>query len=163
MKLEECLKQHRAYVIAEMSANHGGSLERALEIVEAAAGAGADCVKTQTYTADTITMDSDTEPFRIHGGLWDGYVLHDLYKEAYTPWEWMEPIREKCAACGVDFLSTPFDGTSVDLLEKMQVEAYKIASMELVDIPLIRRIAETGRPIILSTGMGTENKRIVAG
>lgn len=158
MKLEECLKQHRAYMIAEMSANHGGSLETAMKIVEAAAEAGADCLKTQTYTADTITMDSDAEAFQIHGGLWDGYNLHDLYKEAYTPWEWMAPIREKCEECGIDFLSTPFDFSSVDYLEKTGVNFYKIASMELVDLPLIRYVAKTGKPIIMSVGMGTEEE-----
>lgn len=158
MKLQECLNSHRAYMIAEMSANHAGSLDNALKIVEMAAQAGADCVKTQTYTADTITMDSDAEAFRIHGGLWDGYVLHDLYKEAYTPWEWMEPIKQKCIECGVDFLSTPFDTTSVDYLEKVGVEFYKIASMEMIDIPLIRYIAKTGKPIIMSVGMGSEEE-----
>ena len=158
MKLEECLKKHRAYMIAEMSANHAGKLENALKIVEAAAKAGADCVKTQTYTADTITIDSDAEAFRIHGGLWDGYILHDLYTEAYTPWEWMEPIKKKCEECGVDFLSTPFDTTSVDYLEKVGVDFYKIASMELVDIPLIKYVARTGKPIIMSVGMGNEEE-----
>lgn len=158
MKLAECLKNHRAYMIAEMSANHAGKLENALKIVEAAAKAGADCVKTQTYTADTITIDSDAEAFRIHGGLWDGYILHDLYREAYTPWEWMEPIKKKCEECGVDFLSTPFDTTSVDYLEKVGVDFYKIASMELVDIPLIKYVARTGKPIIMSVGMGNEEE-----
>ncbi|WP_408070029.1 pseudaminic acid synthase [Butyrivibrio sp. JL13D10] len=158
MKLKECLKNNRAYVIAEMSANHGGSLENALQIVEAAAKAGADCLKTQTYTADTITIDCDAEAFKIHGGLWDGYNLHDLYKEAYTPWEWMEPIKKKCEECGIDFLSTPFDTTSVDYLENIGEEFYKIASFELVDIPLIKYIAKTGKPIIMSTGMGSEEE-----
>ncbi len=158
MKLEKCLKENRAYMIAEMSANHGGSLENALKIVEAAAKAGADCLKTQTYTADTITIDCDAEAFKIHGGLWDGYNLHDLYKEAYTPWEWMEPIKKKCEECGIDFLSTPFDKTSVDYLENIGEEFYKIASFELVDIPLIKYIARTGKPIIMSTGMGSEEE-----
>ena len=159
MRLDECLKNGRAYIIAEMSANHGGSLENALEIVEAAAAAGADCLKTQTYTADTITIDCDGEAFKIHdGGLWDGYNLHDLYKEAYTPWEWMEPIKKKCEECGIDFLSTPFDTTSVDYLENIGEEFYKIASFELVDIPFIKYVAKTGKPIIMSTGMGTEEE-----
>ncbi|WP_044913835.1 pseudaminic acid synthase [Butyrivibrio sp. WCE2006] len=158
MKLDECLKNNRAYMIAEMSANHGGSLDNALKIVEEAAKAGADCLKTQTYTADTITIDCDAEAFKIHGGLWDGYNLHDLYKEAYTPWEWMEPIKKKCEECGIDFLSTPFDKTSVDYLENIGEEFYKIASFELVDIPLIKYIARTGKPIIMSTGMGSEEE-----
>ncbi|WP_026523379.1 MULTISPECIES: pseudaminic acid synthase [unclassified Butyrivibrio] len=158
MRLQECLDNHRAYMIAEMSANHGGSLENALAIVEAAAKAGADCLKTQTYTADTITIDCDAEAFKIHGGLWDGYNLHDLYKEAYTPWEWMEPIKKKCEELGIDFLSTPFDKTSVDYLENIGEEFYKIASFELVDIPLIKYIAATGKPIIMSCGMGSEEE-----
>ena len=158
MRLQECLEKNRAYMIAEMSANHGGSLENALAIVEAAARAGADCLKTQTYTADTITIDCDAEAFKIHGGLWDGYNLHDLYKEAYTPWEWMEPIKKKCEELGIDFLSTPFDKTSVDYLENIGEEFYKIASFELVDIPLIKYIAATGKPIIMSCGMGSEEE-----
>ncbi len=158
MRLQECLNKNRAYIIAEMSANHGGSLDTALKIVEAAAESGADCLKTQTYTADTITIDCDAEAFKIHGGLWDGYNLHDLYKEAYTPWEWMEPIKKKCEECGIDFLSTPFDTTSVDYLENIGEEFYKIASFELVDIPLIKYIAKTGKPIIMSTGMGSEEE-----
>ncbi len=158
MRLKESLQNHRAYMIAEMSANHGGSLENALKIVEAAANAGADCLKTQTYTADTITIDCDAEAFKIHGGLWDGYNLHDLYKEAYTPWEWMEPIKKKCEEVGIDFLSTPFDTTSVDYLENIGEEFYKIASFELVDIPLIKYIARTGKPIIMSTGMASEEE-----
>ncbi len=158
MRLKESLQNHRAYMIAEMSANHGGSLENALKIVEAAAKAGADCLKTQTYTADTITIDCDAEAFKIHGGLWDGYNLHDLYKEAYTPWEWMGPIKKKCEEVGIDFLSTPFDTTSVDYLENLGEEFYKIASFELVDIPLIKYIARTGKPIIMSTGMASEEE-----
>lgn len=155
MRLKECLDQGRAYIIAEMSANHGGSLEQALQIVDAAAETGADCLKTQTYTADTLTIDCHTEAFQIHGGLWDGYNLHDLYKEAYTPWEWMEPIMRRCEERGIDFLSTPFDNTSVDYLEGIGEEFYKIASFELTDIPLIRYIARTGKPIIMSTGMAS--------
>lgn len=155
MRLKECLDQGRAYIIAEMSANHGGELSQALQIVDAAAAAGADCLKTQTYTADTLTIDCHTEAFQIHGGLWDGYNLHDLYKEAYTPWEWMEPIKRRCEELGIDFLSTPFDNTSVDYLEGIGEEFYKIASFELTDIPLIRYIARTGKPIIMSTGMAS--------
>lgn len=143
------------YIIAEMSANHGGKLENALEIVRQAAKAGADCLKIQTYTADTITIDCDGEPFRIHGGLWDGYKLHDLYTDASTPWEWQARIKRECEACGMDFLSTPFDPTAVDFLEGIGCEAYKIASFELVDIPLIEYAAAKGKPMIISCGMGS--------
>lgn len=145
----------QAYVIAEMSANHGGKLENALEIVRQAAQAGADCVKIQTYTADTMTIDCDNEYFRIHGGLWDGYDLYHLYEYAGTPYEWQARIKEECEACGVDFLSTPFDKTAVDFLEGLNVGAYKIASYELVDIPLIEYTASKGKPMIISVGMGT--------
>lgn len=143
------------YVIAEMSANHGGSIDNALEIVRQAARAGADCVKIQTYTADTMTIDCDNEYFRISGGLWDGYKLYNLYTDAGTPWEWQERIKKECDACGVDFLSTPFDKTAVDFLAGLHVEAYKVASYELVDIPLIEYIASKGKPMIISVGMGT--------
>lgn len=154
-RLFEKIKKDEVYVIAEMSANHGGSLENALEIVRQSAKAGADCVKIQTYTADTITIDCDNEYFHIHGGLWDGYKLYDLYTDAGTPWEWQKRIKEECGKCGVDFLSTPFDDTAVDFLEDMQVEAYKIASFELVDIPLIEYTASKGKPMIISCGMGS--------
>lgn len=143
------------YVIAEMSANHAGKLENALAIVHKAKEIGADCLKIQTYTADTITLDCDNEYFQIHGGLWDGYNLHDLYSEAYTPWEWQPVIKRECDEIGIDFLSTPFDYTAVDFLEKMEVEAYKIASFELVDIPLIEYVAQKGKPVIISCGMGS--------
>ncbi|MFA9463318.1 MAG: pseudaminic acid synthase [Velocimicrobium sp.] len=143
------------YVIAEMSANHGGSLEHALEIVEQAKLAGADCLKIQTYTADTLTIPCDKIPFQIEGGLWDGYTFYDLYKEAYTPWEWQRTIKEKCEEVGIDFLSTPFDTTAVDFLEEMGVEFYKISSFELVDIPLITYIANCQKPMILSCGMAS--------
>ena len=116
-RLWDKLAANQVYVIAEMSANHAGKLENALEIVRQAAEAGADCVKIQTYTADTMTIDCDNEYFRIKGGLWDGYKLYDLYRDAGTPWEWQERIKEECEACGVDFLSTPFDRTAVDFLE----------------------------------------------
>ena len=138
------IANRQTYVIAEMSANHAGKLENALEIVRQAARAGADCVKIQTYTADTITI-----------GLWDGYKLYDLYRDAGTPWEWQERIKQECEACGVDFLSTPFDPTAVDFLEGIGCEAYKIASFELVDIPLIEYAASKGKPMILSCGMGS--------
>ena len=143
------------YVIAEMSANHGGSLENALEIVRQAASAGADCLKIQTYTADSITIDCDAEPFRIKGGLWDGYNLYELYKEAGTPYEWQAQIKAECERCGIDFLSTPFDNDAVDFLESIGVEAYKIASFEMVDIPLIEYTASKGKPMIISCGMGS--------
>ena len=154
-RLWEKLAANQVYVIAEMSANHAGKLENALEIVRQAAEAGADCVKIQTYTADTMTIDCDNEYFRIKGGLWDGYKLYDLYRDAGTPWEWQERIKEECEACGVDFLSTPFDRTAVDFLEGIGCEAYKIASFELVDIPLIEYAASKGKPMIISCGMGS--------
>lgn len=153
--LYEKINSGGIYVIAEMSANHGGSLENALLIVREAAKAGADCVKIQTYTADSITIDCDNEYFRIHGGLWDGYNLHDLYSEAGTPYEWHRAIMEECQKCGVDFLSTPFDPIAVDFLEEIGVEAYKIASFELNDIPLIEYAAAKGKPMIMSCGMAT--------
>lgn len=143
------------YVIAEMSANHAGSLEHALAIVRAAAEAGADCVKIQTYTADTMTIDCDSPPFRIQKGLWEGYTLYHLYKEAQTPWEWHAAIRNECTHVGLDFLSTPFDRTVVDFLEELGVGFYKIASFELVDIPLIEYTASMGKPMIVSCGMGS--------
>ena len=149
------IKSGQTYIIAEMSANHAGKLENALEIVRQAAAAGADCVKIQTYTSDTITIDCDNEYFQIHGGLWDGYKLYDLYKDAGTPWEWQGRIKQECEACGVDFLSTPFDPTAVDFLEGLGCEAYKIASFELVDIPLIEYAASKGKPMIISCGMGS--------
>lgn len=154
-RLWEKLAANQVYVIAEMSANHAGKLENALGIVRQAAKAGADCVKIQTYTADTMTIDCDNEYFRIKGGLWDGYKLYDLYQEAGTPWEWQERIKQECEKCGVDFLSTPFDRTAVDFLEGIGCEAYKIASFELVDIPLIEYAASKGKPMIISCGMGS--------
>ena len=144
------------YTIAEMSANHAGKLENALKLVHAAREMGADCLKIQTYTADTITLDCDAEDFMIHGGLWDGLRLYDLYQHAYTPWDWQPRIKEECEKAGIDFLSTPFDPTAVDFLEKMGCEAYKIASFELVDIPLIEYAAAKGKPMIISCGMGSQ-------
>ncbi len=155
MKLYDRIKAGQTYIIAEMSANHAGKLENALAIVHAAKKSGADCLKIQTYTADTITIPCNNKEFQIHGGLWDGYTLYDLYKDAYTPWEWQPIIQEECKKVGLDFLSTPFDKTAVDFLEGLGVELYKIASFELVDIPLIKYIASKGKPIILSTGMGS--------
>ncbi len=147
------IKKNEVYVIAEMSANHGGSLEKALEIVRQAAEAGADCLKIQTYTADSITINCDSEIFHIHGGLWDGYKLYDLYTVAETPYEWQARIKEECEKYGMDFLSTPFDKDAVDFLEGIGCEAFKIASFELVDIPLIEYAASRGKPMIISCGM----------
>ena len=155
MKLFEKINNNEVYIIAEMSANHGGKIENAFRIIEEAAKAGADCVKIQTYTADTLTINCTDDPYVIKGGLWDGYNFYQLYKEAYTPWEWQQKLKEKCEEVGVDFLSTPFDNTAVDFLEKLGVEFYKIASFELVDIPLIEYVASKGKPIVLSCGMGS--------
>ncbi len=143
----------RTYIIAEMSANHAGSLEWAKEIVHAASEAGADCIKIQTYTPDTMTIDCDKDYFRIRGGTWDGETLYQLYQKAYTPWEWQAEIKEEAEKVGLDFLSTPFDKSAVDFLEDLGVGSYKIASFELVDVPLLKYVASKGKPIILSTGM----------
>jgi pseudaminic acid synthase len=144
------------YVIAEMSANHGQSFAQAVKILEAAKQSGADAVKLQTYTPDTITINSDMEYFRVDGGtLWDGSRLYDLYKEAYTPWEWQPRLKKIANDLGLALFSTPFDPTAVDFLEEMEVPAYKIASFEVVDLPLIRSIACTGKTAIMSTGMAT--------
>lgn len=143
------------YVVAEMSANHGQDLDQALRIVRAAAAAGADAVKLQTYTPDTLTIDCARDAFRIGGTIWEGRTLYDLYAEAYTPWEWQPRLKEVAAELGLDLFSTPFDSTAVDFLEEMGVPAYKVASFEIVDLPLIRRVAQTGKPLILSTGMAS--------
>jgi pseudaminic acid synthase len=143
------------YIVAEMSANHSQRFEDAVRIVEAAHAAGADAVKLQTYRADTITIDSDAEPFRIRGTLWQGETLYRLYDRASGPWEWQPRLKAVAAKLGLTLFSTPFDETAVDFLETMDVPAYKVASFELVHIPLLRRIARTRGPIILSTGMAT--------
>ena len=155
MKLYNKINSGEVYVIAEMSANHAGKIENAFRIIEEAAKAGADCVKIQTYTADTLTINCTAEPYIIKGGLWDGYNYYKLYQEAYTPWEWQADLKKKCEEVGVDFLSTPFDKTAVDFLEELDVEFYKIASFELVDIPLIEYVASKGKPIVMSVGMGS--------
>jgi N-acetylneuraminate synthase len=141
------------FVIAELSGNHNGRLERALELIDAAADAGADAVKLQTYTADTITLDHDGPGFVIEEGLWAGRTLHDLYSEAFTPYEWHEALFERARVRGLIAFSSPFDETAVELLEKLNAPAFKIASFEATDLPLIRRAARSGRPLIISTGM----------
>ena len=143
------------YVVAEMSANHGQDFGQAVKIIEAAKQAGADAVKLQTYTPDTLTIDCDNEYFRIKGTIWEGKNLYDLYSEAYTPWDWQPKLKKISEDLGLDLFSTPFDFTAVDFLEQMDVPAYKIASFEIVDLPLLRKIAKTGKPIIMSTGMAT--------
>ena len=148
----------KTYIIAEMSANHAGDISRAKEIIHAAKESGADCIKIQTYTADTLTIDCDNHYFQIGGGTWDGENLYNLYKKAYTPWEWQGELKEEAEKVGLDFLSTPFDKTSVDFLENIGIEFYKIASFEMVDIPLIEYVASKGKPMIISTGMGTKEE-----
>jgi pseudaminic acid synthase len=143
------------YLIAELSANHGGRYEDAVALIEAAAGAGADAVKVQTYTPDTMTLDAPQSCFTIHGSLWDGRKLHELYAEAHMPWDWHAPLQQLAHALGLEFFSTPFDATAVAFLQTLDVPVYKVASFELVDIPLLRRIGATGKPVIMSTGMGT--------
>ena len=144
------------YVIAELSANHGGSKARALEVIHAASEAGADAVKFQHYTAETITVRSDHPDFKVSGGtLWDGRQLADLYAEAMTPWEWTGDLVAEANKLGIDWLSSPFDNTAVDFLEQFNIATYKIASFELVDLPLIRYVASKGKPMIMSTGMST--------
>ena len=144
---------HAPYVIAELSANHNGKLDIAMRIIEEAKKAGADAVKLQTYKPDTITLNCDSEDFKIRGGLWDGRTLYELYEEAHMPWEWHKPLFEHARKLGITIFSSPFDNTAIDLLEDLNAPAYKIASFEAVDLPLIKYAASTGKPMIISTGM----------
>jgi pseudaminic acid synthase len=145
--------EYPPFVIAELSANHNGKLATALRIIEEAKKAGADAVKLQTYRPDTITLNCDSEDFKIRGGPWDGRTLHELYEEAHMPWGWHKPLFEHAHRVGITIFSSPFDTTAIDLLEDLNAPAYKIASFEAVDLPLIRYAASTGKPVVISTGM----------
>lgn len=151
-------KKYQPYIIAEMSANHNGSIERALETIKIASECGVDAIKMQTYTADTMTIDCENEEFMIKGGLWDGFKLYDLYKWAETPYEWHKILFKYASELGVTLFSTPFDETAVDLLEELNTPAYKVASFELTDLPLIKYIASKKKPMIISTGMSSEEE-----
>jgi pseudaminic acid synthase len=153
--MKSILNKDKVLIIAELSANHNGSLHVALETVRAAKRAGADCIKLQTYTADTITLDSKKDDFLIKGTIWEGRNLYELYQEAYTPWEWHQALFEEAEKQGLICFSSPFDKTAVDFLEELNVPAYKVASLEITDIPLIEYIASKGKPVIISTGIAT--------
>jgi len=148
-------KDHRTYIVAELSANHDQRFDKAVHIIEAAKASGADAVKLQTYTPDTMTIDCETDIFKIRGTIWNGRNLYQLYKEAFTPWEWHPKLQTTAQKIGIDLFSTPFDASAVDFLDKMNVPAFKVASFENVDIPLLKKIARTGKPIIMSTGMAS--------
>lgn len=150
--------EHPPYVIAEMSANHNGSIETAFKIIDEAKNAGADAIKIQTYKPETITLDESSDEFRVFGGLWDGRTLYELYQEAHMPWEWHAPLFEYARNVGITIFSSPFDHTAVDLLEDLNAPAYKIASFEAVDLPLIKYAASTGKPMIISTGMADQEE-----
>jgi pseudaminic acid synthase len=161
MHIENCAigPAQPTYVIAELSANHGQDFDRAARLIAAAKDAGADAIKLQTYTPDTITIQSDRQEFLIDlGTIWDGRSLHELYAEAFTPWEWQPKLKKIANEAGLALFSSPFDETAIDFLEQMNVPAYKVASFELVDIPLIKKMARTGKPLIMSTGMATEEE-----